>query len=65
MSSRTIGRAREPEDQPRAVLFNRAMLARSYLLSVEPKQRRAFAVQVLLYRPAGGTTGTGETAVRP
>ncbi len=51
----TAGQARD--------CIDRAEAAISEFLSVEPEQRRAFAVQVLLYRPAGGMAGTGETAV--
>ena len=40
-------------------------VAISEFLSIEPEQRRAFAVHLLLYRPSEGMTGTGEAAVRP
>ena len=43
----------------------RAEAAISEFLSAQPEQRRAFAVQVLLDRPGGGVTDTGEAAVRP
>ena len=45
------------------VCIDQAEAAISEFLSVEPERRRAFAVQVLLYRPSGETTGTGEAAV--
>ena len=44
---------------------DRAEMAISEFLSIEPEQRRAFAVQLLLDRPLGGMTDTGEAAVRP
>ena len=50
-------------DQARDCI-DRAEVAISEFLSVEPEQRRAFAVQLLLYRPAGGMTGAGAAAVR-
>ena len=45
--------------------IDRAEAAISEFLSAQPEQRRAFAVQVLLYRPVGGTAGAGEDAVTP
>ncbi len=53
----TADQARDCIDQAEAVI--------SEFLSVEPEQSRASAVHPLLYRPAGGTTGTGEAVVRP
>ena len=43
--------------------IDRAEAAISEFLSIEPEQRRAFAVQVLLDRPSEETTGTDEAAV--
>ena len=51
-------------DQARDCI-DRAEVAISEFLSAQPEQRRAFAVQVLLDRPGGGVTDTGEAAVRP
>ena len=51
-------------DQARDCI-DRAEVAISEFLSIEPEQRRAFAVHLLLYRPSEGMTGTGEAAVRP
>ena len=51
-------------DQARDCI-DRAGVAISEFLSIEPEQRRAFAVHLLLYRPSEGMTGTGEAAVRP
>ena len=45
--------------------IDRAEVAISKFLSVEPEQRRAFAIHLLLDRPLGGMTDTGEAAVRP
>ena len=45
--------------------IDRAEMAVSEFLSMEPEQRRAFAVQLLLDRSSGGMTDTGEAAVRP
>ena len=42
----------------------RAVSTISEFLSIEPEQRRTFAVQLLLYRPSEGMTGTGEVVVR-
>lgn len=50
-------------DQARDCI-DRAESAISEFLSIEPEQRRAFAVQVLLDRPPGGTAGAGDAAVR-
>ena len=51
-------------DQARDCI-DRAEVAIAEFLSIEPEQRRAFAVHLLLYRPSEGMTGTGEAAVRP
>lgn len=51
-------------DQARDCI-DRAEVAISEFLTIEPEQRRAFAVHLLLYRPSEGMTGTGEAAVRP
>ena len=51
-------------DQDRDCI-DRAEQAISDFLSMEPEHRRAFAVHLLLYRPSGGMTGTGEAPVRP
>ena len=50
-------------DQARGCI-DRVEAAISEFLSVEPEPRRSFAVQVLLYRPVGGTAGAGDAAVR-
>ena len=44
--------------------IDRAEAAISEFLSVEPEQRRAFAVHLLLYRPGGEGIGADEAAVR-
>ena len=44
--------------------IDRAEAAISEFLSVEPEQRRAFAVHLLLYRPGGGEVGADEATVR-
>ena len=46
------------------VCIDQAEAAISEFLSVQPEQCRAFAVQVLLGRPTGGTHGAGEASVR-
>ena len=51
-------------DQARDCI-DRAEVAISEFLSAQPEQRRAFAVQLLLYRRSEGMTGTGEAPVRP
>ena len=45
--------------------IDRAEMAISEFLSIDAEHRRAFAVQLLLDRPLGGMTDTGEAAVRP
>ena len=50
-------------DQARDCI-DHAEAAITEFLSLEPKQHRAFAVQVLLDRPSEETTGTDEAAVR-
>ncbi len=51
-------------DQARDCI-DRAETAISEFLSAQPEQRRAFAAQLLLSRPAWGTTNADEAAVRP
>ena len=50
-------------DQARDCI-DRAEVAISDFLSAQPEQRRAFAVHLLLYRPAGEGIGADEAAVR-
>ena len=50
-------------DQARDCI-DRAEVVISEFLSVDPEQRRDFAVHLLLYRPSEGMTDTGEAAFR-
>ena len=63
---------RQPAEEDPATTFTtaeardwigRAEMSIVEFRSVEPGWRRAFAFHLLLYRPSGGMTGTGEAAV--